>query len=645
MARINQPTRIWRREDWQRIAALHLVHHVGHPIRAAARLMRLPRSTIQDWVRQGSVGIRDPRLRSIAEHLLLGTLSASERVDLAEALRQAGLSDAEDERREFAAPGRKVAEAQTGVMVAFFLEPDTAEALARDPTEDETAVPADDLHVTLAFLGDTDDVGDPNRLARVVQGFAAVAPPVEMSVSGVGRFATAERMVYASVDAPALPEWRHRLVEHLRAGGFEVSTRHGFTPHISLCSPDYPVMLEVPPLNFTAVAVTLAYGDMRTSWPLEGMALNLAEKSPVIPSKDPNLLPGRDAERPDTAKRQKKLEKDVQEGWEQGQNAAKEVAQNHNPLLGPGSPAFPGQPEGERGTEGAQDLVSVDGFMPTILNKLALEAMHRYLTGLVNEVPHRRALHAARQIEPAFWVTDEQAARLLQRLGKGSQPIAFASTKPPPHVTTVFDQFEGAQDQQQALADYLYQLAQESYAEGLNAQLLRLELSPVAGVTDAVVLSELRQEADSIAQGVIETYNRDLAAEVYAVWLEQRSTLGRQSSLRTLWEDISRWAEARADDRADMISTTEYGRFYNRGVLDFLSRNKEALGSNVKAYVSPDECQCLACLALVQGNPYRLDEAQMLGLPLHPRCIHFLSLELEPAGLATNALWTAQAAA
>jgi hypothetical protein len=159
------------------------------------------------------------------------------------------------------------------------------------------------------------------------------------------------------------------------------------------------------------------------------------------------------------------------------------------------------------------------------------------------------------------------------------------------------------------------------------------------------VLSELGQATASIAQGIINSYNRALAAEVYSAWIEQRSTLGRQSSLRTLWEDVNRWAEARAHERAGMISATEYGRWFNRGVLDFLSHNEELLGSDATVYVTPDECLCSLCATVVAGSPYTLAEAQQLGLPLHPNCVHFAELSMSPvADLAVDVLWTAQLA-
>lgn len=506
----------------------------------------------------------------------------------------------------------------TGCMVAVYLPDDVAAALAMDRDQEPTALPPDELHLTLGYLGKATEIADPGRLARVVAGFAAIAPPFEAAISGVGRFASDERTVYASVDAPMLPAWRQRLVEHLRLGGYEISMKHGFTPHVSLCTPEGPVTLDVRPLEFTVTTLTLAVAGARMDFPLEGTTALFAEPRSGSDTARPT---------PDVTSAQ-----DLQDGEERAQRAAKQVAEDHAPVEGPGEPGDAGQP----GTEvtGDEDLELIQQAQePPVLDRLALEAWHRYFTLISNDVPHHRALAAVQQIDPDFTITDAQARRAFHAIGKGDVPVRFGwsagSVKPPTHVTNVYGNFEFTDEQAQELADYLYQLALDSYAEGINAQLVQLGRPNIGAITDPDVLAELRQQTDSIAQGIVNTYNTDLAAEVYTTWIEHRGTLGRQSSERLLWEDINSWAEARADNRAEMVAVTETGRFYNQGVKDFMAQNASRGLTVVRVYVTPDECQCNGCLELVQDGPYTPEEAAGLNVPLHPRCVHLLSPQLE----------------
>lgn len=630
------------------MAVLHLVHRGGHGIRHAARVLRLPKSTVHGWVRQGPKGIRDQRLRGIAARAVDDSvlLTAAEEEEVAEVLRKAvaaaeeppagtgcGCCDGCDDSCRGGCCDGCGQPRHTGVMVAFYVPSDVAAGLAMDPAVEPTALPPAELHVTLAYLGKADDLDDPDRLRRVVAGFAAIAPPVDCALSGAGRFSTGDRTVYASVDAPSLPAWRHRLVEHLRLGGYEPSTLHGFTPHVSLCTPDGPVTLDVEPLEFTVRSLSVAIAGARYDYPLEGTSLLLAERSDTP----------RKPERPDVDERR---EKDLQEGEERAQAAGARTAENHRRVQGPGEPGSAGQPEAVETAADEYGLLEPPP-PPPILDKRALEAWHRYITAVANDVPHSNALHAARRIDEDFMVTDHQAKRLIHALGKGDQPVRFGwspgSVRPPAHVTGVYEDFEFSEEQTAELADYLFQLARESYLEGLNAQLVQLGRPIETALTDRAVLAQLRERSSQTAYGIADTYANDLAAEVYTTWLEHRSAYGRQSSRRLLWEDVGRWAEARADARADMVSTTEVGRFYNLGVLDFMRRNPALTRQVARVYVMPDECECSRCQELVGDNPYTPEEAMTLNIPVHPRCVHELSVEWEAVDAAGDVgLWTAQ---
>lgn len=127
-----------------------------------------------------------------------------------------------------------------GVIVALVPPPQVATVLADLGDE-----PADEIHVTLAFLGDSmgaDELDGPDgpvtieRLNAMVAVFAASERSITARISGLGRFDldAGNEVTYASVDAPGLNELRARLVEYLQAGGAPVAMDHGFTPHATV---------------------------------------------------------------------------------------------------------------------------------------------------------------------------------------------------------------------------------------------------------------------------------------------------------------------------------------------------------------------------------------------------------------------------
>lgn len=150
----------------------------------------------------------------------------------------------------------------TGAMVALMLPADTAKTLAVDGGEKP-----EDLHVTLAYLGDAADLEDTERLADVVRGWAAATGPLTGEVSGIGRFTSGEDAVtYASVDLPDLPAARQRLVDLLTDAGFAPDATHGFSPHVTLAYAAADVDGEQVTLDFREA--TLAIAGNQQAFPL-----------------------------------------------------------------------------------------------------------------------------------------------------------------------------------------------------------------------------------------------------------------------------------------------------------------------------------------------------------------------------------------
>lgn len=152
----------------------------------------------------------------------------------------------------------------TGAMIALYPPLSLAKALAVPGGE-----PADELHITLAYLGEAAELtmGQLDTIKAVVEAVARATEPITCRVSGLGRFNAPEgepEPWYASVDAPGLVELRTALVRALAANGIEIAADHGFTAHMTLSYllPGTPAPYdEVPDNVFVAGAIFVVLAD------------------------------------------------------------------------------------------------------------------------------------------------------------------------------------------------------------------------------------------------------------------------------------------------------------------------------------------------------------------------------------------------
>lgn len=155
----------------------------------------------------------------------------------------------------------------TGAMVAIMLP---------DYIADQVAVPggeaADDLHITLAYLGNAADLSleDQRKLVGVVGEVCLNQPELRGQLTGTGRFSNGEDTdpFWVGVDIPGLTELRAKLVTALTDAGFTLPPSPGtsYTPHVTVnyIPSDAPTPpLDFNPINLCAEALTVCIGANR----------------------------------------------------------------------------------------------------------------------------------------------------------------------------------------------------------------------------------------------------------------------------------------------------------------------------------------------------------------------------------------------
>ena len=145
--------------------------------------------------------------------------------------------------------------------------PHTGAMVALVPTEDEAAyldvadgLPADELHITLAFLGPADQIDDETRsdvVSLVSKAMEVLDGPIPVEFTHIDHFGPGDEPAAVAMEvlSPELHEFRRALTNVLRIGGVEYSDRWAFRPHMTITYLDRaeaeaewpPGPLEKPP--------------------------------------------------------------------------------------------------------------------------------------------------------------------------------------------------------------------------------------------------------------------------------------------------------------------------------------------------------------------------------------------------------------
>jgi len=164
------------------------------------------------------------------------------------------------------------------VMIAFFLRPQDAQALALSPDAlpGGSVLPANELHVTLACLGDLQDVAcEFNSIAGMLTGMTEYAMMVMAQTFGMARFSNPETGTDAIVlllDSEQLHQFRDQLCDWL-CWDVEISRLHGFIPHVTLgyIPSDTPLeMTTITPTPLVFDQVALSWGSQTLVFDLNG---------------------------------------------------------------------------------------------------------------------------------------------------------------------------------------------------------------------------------------------------------------------------------------------------------------------------------------------------------------------------------------
>jgi 2'-5' RNA ligase len=152
-----------------------------------------------------------------------------------------------------------------GVMVAFVPPPEVAEQLALHGGQ-----LVDDLHITLAYLGNAADYTKEQLalLPQLVSAWAMRQKAVTIHIGGVGTFNNAykdQHVLWAHPDIPGGVQMHVSLADYLERYGYRLPSEHGWTAHMTLQYVDRHkrFMPQLPAVGWEATEVVTFVGTAR----------------------------------------------------------------------------------------------------------------------------------------------------------------------------------------------------------------------------------------------------------------------------------------------------------------------------------------------------------------------------------------------
>lgn len=270
---------------------------------------------------------------------------------------------------------------------------------------------------------------------------------------------------------------------------------------------------------------------------------------------------------------------------------------------------------GQEAAEEARITLGFDRKLPPELTdklKTKLEVPPAVNLSRNSKTNHRFKLDAAQDVQDA---TDEQEQiflalylSIMQILKSNIQGASF---------DMLFSKLSITRGLQDRIQNGLWEMYRNVYTESYNQRALATGGMRIRN-PDTNTSIKLHQQATSVIDGTTQTY-QDALKSALDGFKTDASSLPEDEQLDAIKRDLTEWITENAAYKAEQISTHEAIAAYHKGMF----AHDSAHAPDTMYDVLPTDSLHDACIEIIAGAPYTLEEAQAQFLPLHPNCTHY----------------------
>lgn len=170
----------------------------------------------------------------------------------------------------------------------------------------------------------------------------------------------------------------------------------------------------------------------------------------------------------------------------------------------------------------------------------------------------------------------------------------------------------------QALAVELFNEKRQAYKDALEVEAANVGCAGRKAVVPQDRMAEMREEANTEAAGIINTYNYDLALAVRSIRAET-ATANRNVYAKRLAD----WEASRNEWKSKQIALWNIVKWADTAQADFLNYNRDIIGEGGYAIVEPQNTAvCAICQYWVKQGKVKIDETRRQQWPAHLNCPH-----------------------